>query len=560
MRIDLRIFALLIVVLCAPAAAFAETMLSANLNGTQAVPGNNSTGTGFGRLTLNAAGNEVYFVLHFSGLGSNNTAVHIHGPAGPVENGPVVFSSGPTNQTSGHIITQFPVSAQQAAELKAGRWYFDAHSANFPDGEIRGQINVYAPYVAKLSASQVVPPTNSPHGGTVKMIINESGTRLSVTASLAGLDPAASAVILFTGAGPGENGDFVSQTASVPHDLLEITPQQAEKIRSGQAYITVWTANFPTGEIRGQILGSASASPDVDGDRRADLTVFRPINRTWYSLKSAGGVDYRVWGLATDIPAEADFDGDGKTDIAVWRPAPAGEAGFYIIGSDTGAIRFVPFGQAGDDPTIVGDYDGDGRADPAVYQSGVGSGQSFFFHRGTRLNPDGNTTYTPWGIGGDNAVRGDFNADGRADFAVFRPSEGRWYVRSAGDGLVSSMQFGVGGDVPVSADFDGDGQSDIAVYRPSDGIWYIHRSATGSIMYERFGLSTDTAVPADYDGDGKADVAIWRVPQHFGSALILPAYFYILGSANGFSVVNWGVGGDLPAASFQVANPGNPVN
>lgn len=65
-------------------AAIAETSFSANPKGSPAIPSNNSAGTGFGRLALNDAETEVYLVLHFSGLGSANTAVPI-----PVEYGEV---------------------------------------------------------------------------------------------------------------------------------------------------------------------------------------------------------------------------------------------------------------------------------------------------------------------------------------------------------------------------------------------------------------------------------------------------------------------------------------
>lgn len=64
-------------------------------------------------------------------------------------------------------------------------------------------------------------------------------------------------------------------------------------------------------------------------------------------------------------------------------------------------------------------------------------------------------------------------------------------------------------DIPISGDYDGDGKTDIAVFRPSDGVFYLLQSTAG-INYVSWGLATDVPVQGDFDGDGKDDPAIFR--------------------------------------------------
>src|SRR5258708_3743873 len=93
----------------------------------------------------------------------------------------------------------------------------------------------------------------------------------------------------------------------------------------------------------------------------------------------------------------------------------------------------------------------------------------------------------------------------------YRPSTGVWWILYSSGGY-TSIQWGVSTDVPVQGDFDGDGKSDFAVFRPSSGTWYILSSLSGYTTYtaQNWGLWSDQPVPADYDGDGKTDIAVWR--------------------------------------------------
>src|SRR4051794_27493700 len=65
-------------------------------------------------------------------------------------------------------------------------------------------------------------------------------------------------------------------------------------------------------------------------------------------------------------------------------------------------------------------------------------------------------------------VRGDFDADGKTDLTVYRPTDGTWHVLQSSSSYTSYVvqQWGLPGDIHLEGDFDGDGKADFAVYRP----------------------------------------------------------------------------------------------
>lgn len=138
----------------------------------------------------------------------------------------------------------------------------------------------------------------------------------------------------------------------------------------------------------------------------------------------------------------------------------------------------------------------------------------------------------------------DFDGDGFADPAVFRPTAGTFFVLNTGSNTVSTIPFGANGDRPVSGDFDGDQRADVAIFRPSVGEWWINRSSTGQTVAAQFGSSTDKPTPGDFDKDGKTDIAFWRPSNG--------TYFVLRSSDSSFFSFPWGTNGDIPIGAAIV--------
>ena len=115
----------------------AETMkMKAALSGKSEVPPNGSAATGSVDVSYDTASKRLTWTGTYSGLTGPATAAHFHGPAEEGKNAPVMIPSPQASPISGSAT----LTDAQAAELTAGRTYFNIHTAANPGGEIRGQV------------------------------------------------------------------------------------------------------------------------------------------------------------------------------------------------------------------------------------------------------------------------------------------------------------------------------------------------------------------------------------------------------------------------------------
>jgi Cu/Zn superoxide dismutase len=135
---------------------------TATFSGAQEDPPNMSSGTGAGTVLLNPTDDQITANLTFSGLSSSAIAAHIHGPAPAGSSAGIVFGfSGIPSAMSGLIPEQtFAITPSQVSDLRSFLHYFNVHSINFNNGEIRGQVLP----IPKLTLTKA---GNAPSNGTV---------------------------------------------------------------------------------------------------------------------------------------------------------------------------------------------------------------------------------------------------------------------------------------------------------------------------------------------------------------------------------------------------------
>jgi hypothetical protein len=425
-------------------------IFTAYLTGAQEVPPAATTATGYARIVVNESAGTLTFTVVFNGLSSNQTASHIHAPAAIGANTGVAINFGAVGGTSGTITGSTAITPTQLSQLRAHLGYVNVHSANFPGGEIRGQLGVARPV---------------DYDGDGRMDLS---------------------VLRFPNV--------------APPGVAAITYWNQNSTSGNQAIGPFGDANtdFPT-------------PGDYDGDGRGDLALYRAgaavgAQSVFYVLRSSDNTAFAFsFGLNGDQAICRDFDGDGRTDFAVFRRgAVAGAQAFWWIRqSSTGTDRVVQWGTTGNgttsfDTPVPGDYDGDGKFDIAVYRFGLTPANNYIILRSS----DGAGQYVQWAnFQTDYILPGDYDGDGKFDFAAARTgatgsSPLVWWILQTSNGQVRVQPFGISSDLPTQGDYDGDARTDLSIWRrganaTAQSFYWVFRSFDNTAQVSPWGLGAD---------------------------------------------------------------------
>jgi hypothetical protein len=283
--------------------------------------------------------------------------------------------------------------------------------------------------------------------------------------------------------------------------------------------IIVGNKTITINQYRAKGLPAKRVPLDFNGDQVTDYMVIQNQGgqMIWwrYSFHFTPGEQtsanqFGLWNEDTPVPGN--YDGDFRCDIAVWRPGPTptSQAYFYVFRSDGNFVDYIPWGIAGDDPTITQDFDGDFIADPAVVRKENGKAVWYI-----KLSATNTYWFQQFGNATDKPIWGDFDGDYHADLAVYRPNTDSpantfFFIRSSSDTL-GGRTFGLSDiDKVVPADFDGDGATDLAVWRTTTGDWFSTPASGGGMTTVHWGQPGDLPVPGEFNTTYRDDYVVWR--------------------------------------------------
>jgi hypothetical protein len=119
------------------AASAVTVTLKGDLKGSNEVPPNTSPASGQATATFDTETKTLKWTVTYADLTGPAVGAHFHGPSEAGKNAGIVL---PFKSAQSPIEGTAILTDTQVADLLAGKWYANIHTAANPGGELRGQM------------------------------------------------------------------------------------------------------------------------------------------------------------------------------------------------------------------------------------------------------------------------------------------------------------------------------------------------------------------------------------------------------------------------------------
>lgn len=346
--------------------------LRATINSAQENPDTRAPATGNAIMLYNVATNTFDLMVSISGMTNTATASHIHEAAAGANGGVVTTLGGEaaytrTSTSLTATFTNVKHGGSPATLLKGGA-YYNIHSAQFPGGEVRGQLTAQPVRLyAKMTVAQeqaAFPAVNlsalNDFGGAV-MSYDPTTNQLSLRSSVYNFNNTLNNSHFHEGA-PGVSGGVVHNLGNAANAGIYSNVSGAIqgsfdgaylgdpiKLLSGGAYLNYHSTTFAGGELRGQVF----VAQEIPSTRFLNLSVRGFVGTGEQALISgivvngeepvrtlitAKGPSLSAFGIAAPLanPRLAIFDSAGR------QIAANDDVGAIVAGSELANIPGVP--------------------------------------------------------------------------------------------------------------------------------------------------------------------------------------------------------------------------
>ena len=265
-------------------------LMTAKLEGSQEVPQKVITsGIGVAGLTLNDRRDTIFYNISVANLSSPIIAAHFHlGSVGV--SGPAIYNI--TQSIKGNRIVGFLTkpnfNKDSVARFLRGEIYVNVHTTRFPNGEIRGQVQLDKDWSFRSILLPLAQSATTNYSGIVTAKLSKDSTRLTIHGVINKFTNQINYVYLVKGQ---THVDTISSTGAQISEIVNPKTYLADLL-AGNIAVYVNTLPAGSGDLIGTLQMNKKIAFDakIDGAQEADSLAYLP-GRGVLSLQLSSSFD-----------------------------------------------------------------------------------------------------------------------------------------------------------------------------------------------------------------------------------------------------------------------------